>query len=419
MKSSIETVCNNSICVGCGSCVAVCPNNCVTMERNVAGFLRAYVREDTCLHCGKCVNVCPQLSVPHGIDNYKEKGYIVYAKDPKIRTKGQSGGAVTALLCYLFDYNKIDGAVVNQYNSKKNVNEAVYVTNTDAAINSSGSHYAQSDVCKVIYEHKECEVAAVLLGCQSRSIKLAEERGILKNVKYKIGLICDSQYSQLMIKDLIKQSTLPFSEVESFSWRGGEWPGKVCVKSKNKEVRLKAKHRTKLKTIYKNSVCSLCRDKMNGLADIVCGDPWGISIDNIKEGYSCIISRTLNGEELLANAEKEGYIVRKEIDPKLITQGQKVNEDYYLNKERIQELFVKKKWVYPKYLCEKTSDRNGNLDKAQIRQIEFEHEFYNSSTEKAVKKMIARKKRYLKILEFKKIPRKIIDKYNIKKNGDK
>ncbi len=41
-------------CIGCGSCVSVCPQNCIKTE-NIPYEIEA----DHCLHCGNCMNVCP------------------------------------------------------------------------------------------------------------------------------------------------------------------------------------------------------------------------------------------------------------------------------------------------------------------------------------------------------------------------
>ena len=41
-------------CIGCGSCVSVCPQNCIRKDQ--APF---QIEQDHCLHCGNCMNVCP------------------------------------------------------------------------------------------------------------------------------------------------------------------------------------------------------------------------------------------------------------------------------------------------------------------------------------------------------------------------
>ena len=46
--------CDDNSCVGCGSCVSVCPQNCIKQD----GVL-FQIEQDHCLHCGNCMNVCP------------------------------------------------------------------------------------------------------------------------------------------------------------------------------------------------------------------------------------------------------------------------------------------------------------------------------------------------------------------------
>lgn len=127
---NITSVCNSSICVGCGGCVSLCPANCIKMSYNMAGFLRAYINEKECYNCGKCVNVCPQLSSSNvDINSEKYEGFITYANNPEIRQQGQSGGSVTAILAFLLDKKKVEGVIVNKYNQEKHVNEPYYIEN--------------------------------------------------------------------------------------------------------------------------------------------------------------------------------------------------------------------------------------------------------------------------------------------------
>lgn len=41
-------------CVGCGSCVDVCPQNCIITE-----CIPYVIEQEHCLHCGNCLTVCP------------------------------------------------------------------------------------------------------------------------------------------------------------------------------------------------------------------------------------------------------------------------------------------------------------------------------------------------------------------------
>lgn len=43
-----------ALCTGCGSCLAVCPQDCIFLEGGTARISQAH-----CLHCGRCAEVCP------------------------------------------------------------------------------------------------------------------------------------------------------------------------------------------------------------------------------------------------------------------------------------------------------------------------------------------------------------------------
>lgn len=283
-----------------------------------------------------------------------------------------------------------------------------------------GSYYSQSDVCRAIQEKKEKRIAAVLLGCQSRSVSLAEN---LKNVQYKIGLICESQYSKLLMEDLAKTAKLPPSKIIFFRWRDKTkegWPGSVRIKTKQRDVLLKSKFRVRLKSVYKNFACSLCQDKMNAYADIVCGDPWGIDCDDIKKGYTCIIARTEKGLELLRNAQKEGYINLYELDSNRITDGQKVDEKYYQEKNQIREYCKMKQWIYPDYLNSKECIENNKIpNRNVINQLRYEKELYDCSTYNKIKRLVMMKKVQQMLEDLKKLPDKILFKLNLIKVGKK
>lgn len=41
-------------CIGCGSCVTVCPQNCIA-----SGNVPFVIQQEHCLHCGNCLVACP------------------------------------------------------------------------------------------------------------------------------------------------------------------------------------------------------------------------------------------------------------------------------------------------------------------------------------------------------------------------
>ena len=45
-------------CIGCGSCTAVCPQNCISQDR-----IPFRIEQEHCLHCGNCLAACPVQAV--------------------------------------------------------------------------------------------------------------------------------------------------------------------------------------------------------------------------------------------------------------------------------------------------------------------------------------------------------------------
>ena len=45
-------------CIGCGSCAAVCPQQCI----DTSGIPHV-IRQENCLHCGSCMTACPVSAV--------------------------------------------------------------------------------------------------------------------------------------------------------------------------------------------------------------------------------------------------------------------------------------------------------------------------------------------------------------------
>ncbi len=52
-KTGLATV-DKDLCVGCGTCLSICPCDAIAMQEGVA-----VIDADKCKGCGKCVKVCP------------------------------------------------------------------------------------------------------------------------------------------------------------------------------------------------------------------------------------------------------------------------------------------------------------------------------------------------------------------------
>lgn len=360
MEKNINYITDNALCSACGACAAICQKDAITMSHNASGFLIAVIDEEKCINCGMCKNACP--SVPENsisLDNVDMfhgnciKGYIGYAAEDSIRQRSQSGGIVTALLCYLLEKKKIDGAIVNKFNSDTKRPQAVLANTKQSIIEGCGSYYTQSSVAETALNYsKENNIAAVVLGCQAESfMRIKQKYPKVKLPVYTIGLVCAGQNSGYMIDDLIEQSKCgKENKITHFRFRDkflGNWPGNVGIYTNNKTYVLNKKQRHDLKTIYESYRCILCFNQMNIFSDIVVGDPWGIKRNDIKKGYSIFITRTKKGEELIENAIKDGTIIADDISIQDIIKGQTVDGRHKTKFYTAKDICIKNKWSLP------------------------------------------------------------------------
>lgn len=82
-------------CCGCGSCGAVCPQGCITMQPDEEGFLYPQMDTQRCTSCQACRTVCPVLHMPRRLP--VQGTYSAYSRDEAVRRESSSGGVFTEL----------------------------------------------------------------------------------------------------------------------------------------------------------------------------------------------------------------------------------------------------------------------------------------------------------------------------------
>ena len=85
-----EKLYNKSRCIGCGSCISVCPTDALTLT-SAEGIVTDFSR---CLLCGDCAGVCPTKAIEMSGRNYTEEEVMtIVMKETSIMDN--SGGGVT------------------------------------------------------------------------------------------------------------------------------------------------------------------------------------------------------------------------------------------------------------------------------------------------------------------------------------
>ena len=110
------------LCVGCGACAYICPENKIKLIDVVDDGIRPFLDPETCGDCKECLRVCPGIETAHNHPFIKteiipetNKGFgpILeiwegYAADNDIRYYGSSGGLTSALALYCLEKEEVE-----------------------------------------------------------------------------------------------------------------------------------------------------------------------------------------------------------------------------------------------------------------------------------------------------------------------
>lgn len=336
---SVQEVVDDRLCVQCGTCVPVCPQQAITMRETPAGMLVASVQADRCVHCGLCRSACPGADLPVGAagrgDPFKgdvRRAYAGAAGEEAVRVSGQSGGVASALLLFLFETSRIDAALVTSMPDDGSLRPLSKLARTrEEVLSAQGSKYCPAAPCALLGRFRAGERAAVVgIPCQMHGIhKLAGTGSPLASaVHYRIGLFCDRTLLYSCIDEMARQARLGLDSVTGLEYRSKGrmgWPGEVCFHLVSGERRyFPPTLRTSLKEFFTPWRCRLCFDKLNVFSDLAIGDAWGIS--QSPAGQSVILARSEKGDALVRAAVTQGFLDANEIEAERIFLGQNIEK---------------------------------------------------------------------------------------------
>jgi len=300
-----------SLCIGCATCVAVCPFDCLDYV-NEKPFL---VRE--CRSCGICAQVCPRyrLSVPElerfvfdrERRNDEEFGIfrrtvVAQTADQKIRKVCQDGGVVTTLLVCALNKGLIDGAVLSGVSETEPLKAVPKLATTmKEIVDCAGTRYTYSPSMLALKEgilQKKKSLAFVGTPDQIQAFRRIQALPLKKYseaVAFTVGVFCSEcfTYDGLVKRLMQKELGIDAAKVAKINIKG-----KILVTTKSgkvKEIRLK-----EAKQHVRNCITQ-CSDFSAELADISVG---GLGL----EGWTFTILRTEKGLDLFQEAENKGLI---------------------------------------------------------------------------------------------------------------
>ncbi|MCK9294127.1 MAG: Coenzyme F420 hydrogenase/dehydrogenase, beta subunit C-terminal domain [Desulfobulbaceae bacterium] len=338
MNTLIKNVVKHDLCLGCGTCMAICPKNAISMELDECqGVFLPKVDSNACNNCDLCWVICPGAvadydtlnrilwgRVPdnHRIGHYLA-GYKAYAINDELRHNCSSGGMVTALLSYLFENNHIDGALVTGMSPEIPWQSKSFIARSiDEVINAAGSKHCLFPTNIALREilDKEGRYAVVGLPCHIHAIRKAQLKSpkLKKRIKLSFGLLCASGRSVNGLKTLMRRLDISLDSVLSLKYRGNGWPGKLeVITSDGEKVLVDYKSYYPLMCLHDPHRCSLCHDKSSELADLSFGDLWlPEERKNAGSGKSICIVRNEKAALLFNAAARDGVISKSPLNEK-------------------------------------------------------------------------------------------------------
>lgn len=324
-KSYIFNTARKQLCMGCGTCMQLCPKGALTMHDDDEGFLYPQINPDLCVGCGLCDRKCPiQYDSHYACDNFEQYSLLATRDENDHTNKYATIGVCTRISKEAFSKGwKVFGVKLDENEWKTFHQCARSLRDIDLF---SNSKYAQSDTKKTYTEVKSSlatgyKVLYIGTPCQIAGLKafVRDSRNL-----YTIDLICHGTFSSKLLKYEVEHwekrfggrlSNLYFRSKIKYPWSVGGmvnfniWDGR---KSKHIEVHGSGSPTYKCFAYCENGVsynlrpsCYTCqfRDRKR-FADLTVGDSWCIKnmffTNKVKRnGISLLICNSAKADELI------------------------------------------------------------------------------------------------------------------------
>jgi len=352
LESTIADVRDAGLCLGCGTCEAVCSTDAIKMVKvNSNGLYLPELDKSKCTLCHLCIQSCPGASV-----NLRELNTAVFGKQPsdellgnylecyvghsnthEVRYNSASGGIASHLLMYALEQGIIDGALVVRMKAEKPLEPEPFIARTtQEIISASKSKYCPvpaNTALKHIIRNKG-RYAVVGLPCHIHGIRKAEARiPTLRNrIVLHVCLLCSHMVNFLGTELILQNHQIPRDKVSSFEYRGHGWPGYMTavLRDNSRLVIPLIGNWNSYWPVFSTFMftpmrCTMCPDQSGEFADISLGDAWLPELRGDKIGESIIVTRTEIAEKLVSNMASSKKISLRRIHADKVKQSQALN----------------------------------------------------------------------------------------------
>ena len=334
MSSSIITrVVKGDLCIGCGSCAALCPQGNLEMAWNRFGEYSATEVKPCTTDCGLCLKVCPLSGegddedaigkhlygeVP-GIHHRTETGYFLSSYvgcSEEHRPTSASGGAATWLLESLLSNGIVDHVICVAPTGDPDRLFAFTTFSTLGEVrNGAGSAYYPVEMSEVIEHVMEVPGRYAITGlpCFIKAVRLAQKKNtkLRERIIVTVGLVCGQMKSKhftdyvaalagvpdkvIKVRCRGKSQDRPASDFYfNFIIAGGEerrvhWSDGIAEAWTNRW--------------FTPEACNYCDDIFAECADVTCMDAWLPEYSADYRGTSLVLVRSPLVQEVIEQVQ--------------------------------------------------------------------------------------------------------------------
>jgi coenzyme F420 hydrogenase subunit beta len=316
-ESLLEDVIQTERCIGCATCVVVCPFECLEYDEGLPKLVKE------CQKCGICAKTCPKYDwswpkaeeFTFGRVRKEDEAFGIYrqlllaqANSEEILAKSQDGGFVTALLSYALKKGIIEGAAISGIAEDKPFFPVPKLALTSQEIlEGAGTRYCYSPNLLAFQDGvKDGKKSLAFVGtpCQIHAIRKIEMVPLKKYsncLDFTVGLMCTESFSYNgFFEEYLKNDLgINLKEINKTNIKG-----KILISLNSGETLTIPLSEAKQ---YVRKGCSLCNDFSAELADISAG---GLGLEN----WTFVIVRTEKGASVLNQALKDGAIRIRSIE---------------------------------------------------------------------------------------------------------
>lgn len=344
-KKNITEVVEQHLCLGCGVCENACPAQAICIEKTDGVYVprvdAALCRPDK--PCGLCYEVCPGREIattawarrlfPEAVEDRRLGRYLAtysgYSNDYLIRYRSASGGIVTALLSWLLETGRIEGALVTRFRETAPTEPEAFIARSPAEVFAARS----SKYCPVSFpcvlreiERSEGRYAVVGLPCHLQGIRKLQARRpkLREKIAWQFGLYCSSTKRFGALDYLLQRAGVDPRGITRFAFRDEGCLGSMVVEREYREAyrRPFSHYYPELRSFFIPYRCSLCHDHCAELADLSVGDIHIPEFAGDQVGVNSLIVRSRQAAELLSEAVAAGVLTLDRLEPALLIQSQ-------------------------------------------------------------------------------------------------